>query len=89
MLTISPNGTPNGPYQVTITYSKALSGNGPAGGFIFCESTDQGQNLLPLPSCSAPAGTTVDCVLSQKRTTGGALQFILSLLPGDPYVGGK
>jgi hypothetical protein len=30
-----------------------------------------------------------DCVLDQKRITGGALQVILSLLPGDPYVGGK
>jgi hypothetical protein len=30
----------------------------------------------------------VDCVVDQKRVTGGALQVILSLV-GDPYVGGK
>lgn len=90
VLTISPHGTPDAPYQVTVTYSKALSGNGPASGSIFCLSTDQGLTFNPLPACTVPpANPPVDCIVSQKRVTGGALQFVLSLLPGDPYGAGK
>jgi len=89
VITISPHDTPAGAYLVTLVFSKQVSGTGSANAFIFCESTNNGQNFIQLPSCSAPAGTTVDCVLDQKRITGGALQVILSLLPGDPYVAGK
>jgi hypothetical protein len=93
VITIAPHGTSANPtdkvpYQVTIVYSKQASGTGSANAFVFCESTDDGANWTTLPSCAAPAGTTVDCVFDQKRVTGGALQVILSLV-GDPYVGGK
>jgi hypothetical protein len=88
VITIAPHDTPAGAYQVTLVYSKQVSGTGNANAFIFCESTDDGATFARLPSCSA-SGTGVDCVLDQKRVTGGALQVILSLLPGDPYVGGK
>jgi archaellum component FlaF (FlaF/FlaG flagellin family) len=88
VITISPHDTPAGAYLVTLVYSKQVSGTGSANAFIFCESTDNGATFNQLPSC-AVSGTGVDCVLDQKRITGGALQIILSLLPGDPYVGGK
>jgi len=92
VITIAPHGTSNPgdqvAYQVTLVYSKQTSGTGSANAFVFCESTDDGASWALLPSCGAPAGTTVDCVFDQKRVTGGALQVILSLV-GDPYVGGK
>ena len=92
VITIAPHGTSANPgdlvYQVTIVYSKQTSGTGSANAFVFCESTTDGATWTLLPSCSAPAGTTVDCVFDQKRVTGGALQVILSLV-GDPYVGGR
>jgi hypothetical protein len=92
VITIAPHGTSNPndqvAYQVTIVYSKQVSGTGSANAFAFCESTTDGASWTLLPSCSAPAGTTVDCVFDQKRVTGGALQVILSLV-GDPYVGGR
>jgi hypothetical protein len=88
VITISPHDTSAGAYQVTLVYSKQVSGSGNANGFIFCESTDNGASFNQLPSCSV-SGTGVDCVVDQKRVTGGALQVILNLLPGDPYVGGK
>ena len=91
VITIAPHGTSassTNPYQVTIVYSKQASGTGSANAFVFCISSDDGANWTTLPSCSAAAGTTVDCVFDQKRVTGGALQVILSLI-GDPYVGGK
>jgi hypothetical protein len=88
VITISPHDTPSGAYQVTLIYSKQVSGSGPANGFIFCESTDNGATFQQLPSCGV-SGTGVDCVFDQKRVTGGALQVILNLLPGDPYVAGK
>jgi hypothetical protein len=88
VITISPHDTPAGAYLVTLVYSKQVSGTGSANAFIFCESTDNGAIFTQLPSC-AVSGTGVDCIVDQKRVTGGALQVILSLLPGDPYVGGK
>lgn len=91
VITIAPHGTlvsSTNPYQVTIVYSKQVSGTGNANAFAFCISSDDGQTWAPLPSCAVSPFTTVDCVVSQKRTTGGALQVILSLV-GDPYVGGK
>jgi hypothetical protein len=91
VVTIAPHGTSNPgdhvAFQVTIVYSKQASGTGSANAFVFCESTDDGASWTKLPSC-AVSGTTVDCVLDQKRVTGGALQVILNLI-GDPYVGGK
>ncbi|MGZ4290434.1 MAG: hypothetical protein ACXVQZ_07435 [Gaiellaceae bacterium] len=92
VITIAPHGTlasPTNPYQVTIVYSKQASGTGSANAFVFCISTNDGADWATLPSCAAaPALTTVDCVVDQKRVTGGALQVILNLV-GDPYVGGK
>jgi hypothetical protein len=88
VITISPHGTPPSAYQVTLVYSKQVSGTGNANAFIFCESTDNGASFNQLPSC-ADSGTGLDCVVGQKRITGGALQVILNLLPGDPYVTGK
>jgi hypothetical protein len=77
-------------YAVTLLYDKAVSGTGPASAFSFCitdsiASTGFGW-APPLQGCtSAPA----PCISSQKRTTNGALQVVLQLVPGDPYVGGK
>jgi hypothetical protein len=88
VITISPHDTGSGAYQVTLVYSKQVSGTGNANAFIFCESTDDGASFQQLPSCSA-SGTGADCIVDQKRVTGGALQVILNLLPGDPYVGGR
>jgi hypothetical protein len=93
VITIAPHDTSNPgdqvPYQVTLVYSKQVSGTGNANAFVFCESADDGLTWggTPLPSCGT-SGAGVDCVFGQKRITGGALQVILSLL-GDPYVGGK
>ena len=88
VITISPHDTPAGAYLVTLVYSKQVSGTGNANAFVFCESTDDGVTFQQLPSC-AVSGTGFDCIADQKRVTGGALQVILSLLPGDPYVGGR
>jgi hypothetical protein len=88
VITIAPHDTPSGAYQVTLVFSKQVSGTGNANSFTFCESIDDGATFNPLPLC-ADSGTGVDCVFDQRRITGGALQVILSLLPGDPYVGGK
>jgi hypothetical protein len=74
------------PYQVTLTYSKSLTGNGPASAFAFCTSIDNTLNWAPLPACSS--AVAVDCIVSQKRVTGGALQFVLVLDPLDPWGGG-
>ena len=73
---------------MTLVYSEQVSGTGNANAFIFCESTNSGASFNQLPSC-ADSGTGLDCVVDQKRITGGALQVILNLLPGDPYVTGK
>ena len=88
MITISPHDTPAGAYLVTLVYSKQVSGTGNANAFVFCESTNDGVSFQQLQSC-AVSGTGFDCIVDQKRVTGGALQVILSLLPGDPYVGGR
>ena len=94
VITIAPHGTSNPgdlvPFQVTLVYSKQVSGTGNANNFVFCETTNtDGTGWTPLPLCSSlAAGVVKDCVSDQKRITGGALQVILSLV-GDPYVGGK
>jgi hypothetical protein len=75
-----------GPYQLTLTYAKSVSGTGPASGFVFCLSEDNLQTWQAIPACSATLLTR--CIVSQKRVTGGALQFVLSLDPGDPWGGG-
>lgn len=85
VITIAPHGVGAAPYQVTLVYSKAVSGTGNANAYIVCESTNDGSSFQQLPSCASPP--TVDCVLDQKRISGGALEIILNLLPGDPYVG--
>jgi hypothetical protein len=74
-----------GNYQVTLTYSKSLTGNGPASAFQFCTSVDT-VLWAPLPTCSV--AFPVDCIVSQKRVTGGALEFVLLLDPLDPWGGG-
>ena len=94
VITISPHDTPSADYQVTITYSKQVSGTGSANSFVVCESTDNGGSFHQLFACSTyptpvPPAQLPDCVVDQKRVTGGALQIILNLQPGDPYVGGK
>jgi hypothetical protein len=89
VITISPHDTPAGSYLVTLVYSKQLSGTGSANAFSFCESTDNGATFTQLLSCADTDPGLHDCVSDQKRVIGGALQVILSLLPGDPYVGGK
>jgi hypothetical protein len=82
---ISPHGYEFA-YRVTLTYAKSLTGNGPASAFQFCISEDNTLTWAPLPACSSTL--TVGCIVSQKRVTGGALEFILSLSPGDPWGGG-
>jgi hypothetical protein len=81
---ISPHLYENA-YRVTLTYAKSLTGNGPASGFHFCISDDT-LTWTPLDPCSATL--TVGCVFSQKRVTGGALEFVLVLSPTDPWGGG-
>jgi hypothetical protein len=71
-------------YQVTLTYAKSLTGNGPASAFQFCTSVDT-LNWAALPACSV--ATPFDCIVSQKRVTGGALEIVLNLHPGDPWGG--
>jgi hypothetical protein len=94
VITIAPHGTSNPgdlvPFRVTLVYSKQVSGTGSANSFVFCETTHaDGTGWVLLPLCSSlAAGDVRDCVVDQKRVTGGALQVILSLV-GDPYVGGK
>jgi hypothetical protein len=75
----------SGSYQVTIVYSKSLTGNGPASSFHFCLSETDTQSWTSLPLCSA--SITTKCIVSQGRVNGGALQFILMLPPGDPWGG--
>jgi hypothetical protein len=90
VITIAPHDTPTDDYQVTIVYSKQVSGTGNANSFIFCISTDNGLTFTQLQACSTFSTTPLpDCIVDQKRVTGGALQVILNLQPGDPYVGGK
>jgi hypothetical protein len=73
------------PYQVTIVYAKSVVGNGPASSFLFCISEDNTQTWTSLPACSTTI--TTKCIVSQGRTNNGALQFILSFAPGDPWGG--
>lgn len=90
VITIAPHDTPTDDYQVTLVYSKQVSGTGNANSFIFCISTDNGLTFTQLQACSTFSTTPLpDCVVDQKRVTGGALQVILNLQPGDPYVAGK
>jgi len=94
VITIAPHDTPTDDYQVTIVYSKQISGSGNANNFIFCISTDNGQTFTQLPASRSlptpqPTDQLPDCIVEQKRVPGGALQVILNLQPGDPYVGGK
>jgi hypothetical protein len=94
VITISPHDTGSGDYQVTIVYSKQVSGTGNANAFVVCESKNDGASFHALQACSTyptpqPPDQLPDCVVDQKRITGGALQIILNLEPGDPYVAGK
>jgi hypothetical protein len=76
-------------YQVTLTYSKSETGNGPASGFVFCISDDDSFSFHSIGACPAtPPTPPLACVVSQKRVTNGALEFVLSLPPGDPWGGG-
>jgi hypothetical protein len=79
-------------YQVTLTYTKAASGNGPASGFIVCladvmpTSSAAWSSVSPAGNCPAtPSAADAPCVVSKKRISGGALQIILFLKPGDPW----
>jgi hypothetical protein len=94
VITIAPHDVGGADYQVTITYAKSVSGTGNANSFAVCESTDNGASFQLLQACSSyqtpvPPAQLPDCVVDQKRITGGALQVILNLDPNDPYVGGK
>jgi hypothetical protein len=94
VITIAPHDVGSGDYQVTITYAKSVSGSGNANAFAVCESIDNGASFQQLQACSSyptpvPPAQLPDCVVDQKRVTGGALQIILNLDPHDPYVGGK
>jgi len=90
VITIAPHDTPSDDYQVTIVYSKQVSGTGNANAFVVCESKDDGASFHELQACSTLSSNPLpDCVVDQKRITGGALQIILNLQPGDPYVAGK
>jgi hypothetical protein len=72
-------------YQVTIIYSKSVTGNGSPSSFVFCISEDNTQTWTSLPMCTTTI--TTQCVVSEGRVPGGGLQFTLSLLPGDPWGG--
>lgn len=83
---IAPSGyTANTPYQLTLTYSNALTNGRPASSFVFCLSENGTAWSIPLPAC--PAQAPNPCVISQKRVPGGALQIVLQLYSNDPYGG--
>lgn len=77
-------GSADGFYQVTFTYTKQITGSGPASGFVACYTQDEGQNWIVLQPCSKTQ--PAPCVANQSRTTGGALKFIIDFPVGvtDP-----
>lgn len=77
-------GLSDGFYQVTFTYTKQITGSGPASGFVACYTQDEGQNWIVLQPCSKTQ--PAPCVANQSRTTGGALKFIIDFPVGvtDP-----
>jgi hypothetical protein len=73
-----------GPYTITLVYAKSVSGSG-SDTFVTCLSKDNGATWFSIPDCSATTPVnTAPCVQDRKRVTGGALQIILLLEPGDP-----
>jgi hypothetical protein len=74
------------PFTVTLNYSKSVSGTGPASAFHFCLSDDNTQSFYEIFDCATTP--VAPCVFSRKRVTGGALELVLFLKPGDPWGGG-
>lgn len=74
-----------GTYQVTITLTKAAVGKAPTSSLYICfkgERTVGTNGWIVLQNCS---NTVSDpCIVSRSGTSGGGVQFVLSLAPGDP-----
>jgi len=93
IINLDPHFLPAGAttYQVTLTYTKAASGNGPASGFVVClvhemPTSSAAWSVPPAGDCPAtPTAADAPCVVSKKRISGGALQIILFLKQGDPW----
>ena len=82
----------------TVTLEDASNGNASVGSstlsngsttIILCLTKDHGVTWNFVPDCAStvPVNTT-PCVQSSKRVTGGALQIVLLLSPGDPGAAG-
>ena len=86
---IDPNG-PLGPYTVSLTYPKAISGTGPASNFTFCISKNNGATWNAISAClhSPPVLGDGPCVQTQKRTTNGDLLIILFFDSKEDPLGG-
>jgi hypothetical protein len=77
-----------GTYQVTITLTKAALNKAQTSSLYICFKSDN-PNVSPatngwivLQNCS---NTVSDpCIVSRSGTSGGGVQFVLSLAPGDP-----
>jgi hypothetical protein len=93
---LSPHFLPAGQttYQVTLVFTKQVSGNGPASGFVICLVHSMPTSALdwtvsPTPDCpsSTPTAADAPCVLDKRRISGGLLQVILFLDQNDPWGG--
>jgi hypothetical protein len=74
-----------GDFAVILTYAKSLTGSGPASGFNYCISKDNGLHWTYVVRCgTTPVANCVDI----RRVTGGALQITLYLKANDPFGGG-
>ncbi len=74
-----------GDFVVILNYAKSVSGNGPASGFNYCISKDNGLTWTYVVRCATtPVANCVDI----RRVTGGALQVTLYLKANDPFGGG-
>jgi len=88
VVNINPRGF-TAPFDVDLTYKKSLSGNGPASGFVFCDSHDGiDWGTTPTPACTSPL-TDTPCIKTQKRVTGGDLLIVLTVRQDDPWGGIK
>lgn len=75
-------------YQVTITFTKAalVGTKASPSNVIFCLTKNNGGSWSQMSDCAKDVPPP--CVASRSGTSGGGLQFVLSLPPGDPGAGG-
>lgn len=79
----------SGPYTVTMTYKKSVTGTGPASSFVVCISDTGAAGTWqgPLGTCVDPTAGPTPCIVTEKRTSLGDLQIVVLLSPGDPWFG--